>query len=109
MSKVETVILIIALCTAIAFVVFARPTARRPLICVTCGTEGETQTKTPGSIFIEIILWICFIVPGLIYSVWRLSSRGKVCRVCGSDLISVSSPRGQQLARNLGTGERGNR
>jgi hypothetical protein len=68
------------------------------VICSACGTRGESKTHTRGSFAIELILWLCFIIPGLIYSVWRLTSRRKVCRACGSsDLVPVNSPRGRKL------------
>ena len=55
--------------------------------CMTCGTDAEPKTQTRGSIVIEIVLWLLFIVPGLIYSIWRLSSRRPVCPACGSTAI----------------------
>ena len=67
-------------------------------ICPSCGTQGS-RSETRGSIFIEIILWLCFIIPGLIYSLWRLTTRHKVCRACGSSVIPLFSPRGQQMLR----------
>lgn len=68
------------------------------MICTKCGTEGKPTSHTKGSILIEIVLWICCIVPGVIYSVWRLTTRSKVCRTCGSaDLVPTSSPVGRQL------------
>jgi hypothetical protein len=45
----------------------------------------------------EIALWLFLILPGLIYSVWRLTSREKVCGICGGRMIPINSPRGQQL------------
>lgn len=61
--------------------------------CMTCGTSGLPKVITKGSIFIEIFLWLCLIVPGLIYSIWRLSSRHKACPSCGSPtLVPVASP-----------------
>lgn len=62
--------------------------------CVTCGHQGEPEKDTPGSIWIEVILWLCFLIPGLIYSVWRLNRRHEVCRACGSkELIPHDSPK----------------
>jgi DNA-directed RNA polymerase subunit RPC12/RpoP len=41
----------------------------------------------------EVLLWLCFIVPGIIYSVWRLASRYQGCQKCGSKrIIPVDSP-----------------
>ena len=69
------------------------------MLCSQCGTAGDTKTQTKGSILIEIVLWCCFLIPGLIYSVWRLSSRGTVCGACGgASLIPANSPVGRQLA-----------
>ena len=51
-----------------------------PLYCVTCGTTGRPKRVTRGSLLIELVLWLCFIVPGLIYSLWRLSTRHTACR-----------------------------
>jgi len=63
------------------------------MFCTSCGHEAPAQTKTRGSLAIEVILWLCFLVPGLIYSVWRLGSKYKACTSCGArSLVPVSSP-----------------
>lgn len=68
-------------------------------ICATCGTIGKPKTITRGSIFIEIILWLCFLVPGLIYSIWRLTTRRAACAACGeTQLIPLDSPAGKAAA-----------
>lgn len=62
-------------------------------LCLTCHAIGTPKTQTRGSIWIEIVLWLCFLVPGLVYSIWRLTTRQKVCRTCGSPtLVPVDSP-----------------
>jgi len=66
------------------------------LVCTACGHFGEPKEVTKGSGLIEIILWFFFIVPGIIYSIWRRSNKPKVCRVCGSTaLIPSTSPMAQ--------------
>lgn len=61
--------------------------------CMTCGTDGHTKTHTRGSILMEIFLWLLFLVPGLIYSLWRLTSKRKVCASCGSEhMVPPDSP-----------------
>jgi hypothetical protein len=71
-------------------------------ICQACGTIGKPTKRTKGSIWIEIILWLAFIVPGVIYSIWRLTTRQRVCRSCGSpSVIPVNTPMGQKLAREM--------
>lgn len=71
------------------------------MICQNCGTRGEPNTVTRGSITMEVVLWICFIIPGLIYSVWRLTTRQPGCPSCGqASMIGVDTPKGRQLIEN---------
>lgn len=73
------------------------------LICTRCYAVGQTKTKAEGSILIELVLWLCFIIPGLLYSLWRDSARKKVCSQCGcKDLVPVESPRGKMLIKENG-------
>ena len=68
------------------------------MVCPSCGTRGEPKTITRGSTLIELILWLCLIVPGLIYSIWRLTTRQKGCPACGAaGMIPVTSPMGKKL------------
>lgn len=74
-----------------------------PYICRTCGTIGQAKTVTKGNILIEVILWLCFLIPGLIYSVWRLTTRSNNgCYKCGAlEMIPVNTPIGQSLFKEL--------
>jgi hypothetical protein len=45
------------------------------MYCPNCGTWGSPKTYTKGSFALEVLLWLCLLVPGLLYSVWRLASR----------------------------------
>ena len=75
---------------------------RKPRICASCGSRTGTRLATRGSLWIEIVLWLFFLVPGLIYSIWRHASRQEVCRVCGSaELVPVDSPRGRELVERF--------
>lgn len=72
------------------------------MFCKSCGHEGEPASHTPGSILIELVLWLCFIVPGLVYSLWRLSRRRKVCSACRSaDIIPSNSPMARSLRKQF--------
>jgi hypothetical protein len=74
----------------------------KQLICRDCGTI-VTKPKTQGSFIMEVLLWCCFIIPGLIYSFWRLTA-AKKCSVCNSPrLIPLSSPMGQNVLHTLKT------
>jgi hypothetical protein len=62
--------------------------------CQTCGTIARPKRHTKGSFIIEVFLWLMFIVPGLLYSLWRLTTKSWVCPKCGSsDIIPLDSPK----------------
>jgi hypothetical protein len=70
------------------------------VVCTSCGFVGEPKAITRGSFWIEVILWLCFIIPGLIYSLWRLSSRHDGCPSCGqTTLIPATSPMATKFLR----------
>ncbi len=61
--------------------------------CMSCGMSGKPKTVTKGSIAIEIVAWFFLIIPGIIYSLWRLTTRHKACAYCGgTHLVPYNSP-----------------
>lgn len=70
----------------------------RERLCLTCQTVGIPKTATRGSIWIELVLWLCFLIPGLIYSIWRITGKTRVCRACGSQqLVPLTSPAARKV------------
>ena len=68
------------------------------MVCTMCGFHGVAKNNVRGSFLIELILWLCFAVPGLIYSIWRLSSKEKICSKCkNKSLIPIDTPMAQKL------------
>lgn len=68
------------------------------IICATCGYIGGAKTAAKGSGCLELLLWCLFIVPGLIYSVWRITNKPKICPKCQSTtLIPEDSPKGKEI------------
>jgi DNA-directed RNA polymerase subunit RPC12/RpoP len=61
--------------------------------CLRCGHEGRTKRELDGSGLIELVLWCTFLFPGLLYSLWRLSTKRYVCAECGNktDLVPIKS------------------
>jgi len=53
-------------------------------LCMTCGTVGKPKVMTKGSFGFEVALWLCFLIPGILYSAWRLTSKYKACKKCVS-------------------------
>ena len=75
---------------------------KKEMICTHCGYSGKTDLKVKGSFMIELLLWCCFIIPGLIYSIWRVSNKIVVCPKCkGETMIPIDSPMGQKLLGEL--------
>jgi hypothetical protein len=72
--------------------------ANEQVVCRNCGHVGKRRTTTPGSFLLEIVLWCCFLLPGLLYSAWRIAKRGKTCEACGSgDVVPADTPIGRKL------------
>lgn len=72
-------------------------------ICTSCGFVGSPKKITKGSILVELALWLCLIVPGLIYSLWRVSSRYEACPECrNATMIPTGSPMGKKLVGESG-------
>lgn len=70
-----------------------------------CGHRGYPKTVTKGALLIEMILWVTFLVPGVIYSIWRHSSRYQVCPSCGAPhMVLLDSSRGRDLQGTEGGG-----
>lgn len=76
------------------------PTGDR-MACTSCGHVGPTKTHTRGQFWVEVFLWLLLLIPGIIYTVWRLSSRTPACAVCGStQLVPEDSPVGRRIAKD---------
>lgn len=62
-------------------------------LCTTCGAKTNPVTLTKGSFGMEVLLWLLMILPGVLYSLWRLTSREKGCPNCRkATLIPIDSP-----------------
>ena len=74
---------------------------RGSMFCTRCHNVGTPKLVTPGSILVELILWLFILLPGLIYSIWRLTARHKACSSCGSkELVPLDSPAARQILGN---------
>lgn len=71
-------------------------------LCQQCLSFARGRRKTRGSFLMEVVLWLLFCVPGFIYSIWRVTTRYKVCEICQSTaLIPVSTPAAQELLSRI--------
>jgi hypothetical protein len=69
--------------------------------CPHCGTVAIPQYRKSGSTILEVLLWLFFLVPGIIYSIWRASTRCWVCPKCDhTGTIPVDSPNAQAALKD---------
>lgn len=67
------------------------------MYCPICGTVGTSKKYTKGTLGLEVLLWLCFLVPGVLYSVWRLTSRYRGCPSCKApNMIPADSPKARE-------------
>lgn len=72
--------------------------AAKEEICPNCGYKGKPKKLTKGTIWIEIVLWLFLIIPGVCYTLWRMTSKVLVCPQCKTaGMVTIDSPRGQKL------------
>jgi hypothetical protein len=73
--------------------------------CMACGDDFKSSSDKPlrGNTVIEVILWICYLIPGVIYSYWRRSEKFKsVCPVCHSNqVVPITSKAAIAHAKSL--------
>jgi hypothetical protein len=62
-------------------------------LCTVCGEVQVPIIAKKGSTGVAIIMWLLWLLPGVIYSIWRANSAHEVCPSCGSpQVIPVDSP-----------------
>ena len=70
----------------------------REQLCIHCGYVGTAKMLTDGDRTVEFFLWLCGLLPGLIYTLRRYRNRYPVCPECGArNLIGPNSPYAQKL------------
>lgn len=71
--------------------------------CTQCGSVAYPKNYTKGSFGIEILLYLLMILPGILYTLWRLTSKYKGCPKCHApNMIPVGSPIAQAALRGQG-------
>ena len=75
--------------------------AKKEMLCTTCGYQGKPKKKLAGNSGIELVLYLCLIIPGLIYSSWRSSAATMGCPECQSTMIPLDSPVAQKFLQDI--------
>jgi uncharacterized membrane protein len=77
--------------------------------CTSCGATGSPVVRMEGSNGMFLFLLLVFLLPGIIYAIWRSSTRRVVCSRCGNaSMIPLDSPLARISTRTAHTcqGER---
>jgi ribosomal protein S27AE len=62
--------------------------------CDRCGYLGNQRRYTKGSFGLELFLYLLMILPGVIYTLWRLTSKYKGCPKCATpNMMPATSPK----------------
>lgn len=72
----------------------SNPTDKPKYYCNACHNTSPTALRK-GNGWIELVLYLFYIIPGIIYSVWRRSDPPNVCPMCkapGLILASAAKP-----------------
>ena len=69
--------------------------------CAQCGYQGPAEPLAPGKMWMEAVFWVAFLVPGVIYSLWRLFRRQYLCPQCKSPDGAVTVAPGRKVAMVL--------
>lgn len=57
------------------------------MFCKECYEVAVPKTVTPGYFIIELVAWCFMVLPGLLYTMYRISNKKKVCAHCGSESV----------------------
>jgi hypothetical protein len=89
----------------IGYYIYSNYRMVKGLFCLNCGYNGKIKQRPRGSGLIELILWLCFLIPGLIYTAWRGHKKEYICPKCQSDHIvskkNIKAREYVEMSRNI--------
>lgn len=70
------------------------------IVCLKCFTRTSPDYALGGSGALELVLWLLFLLPGLLYSLSRITNAKQVCPTCKStDVVPSHTSRAQELIK----------
>ena len=85
-------------------------------ICSDCGSNGKPEKLIQGQFLMELLLWgsgilvilfskmlfgfwLIAMLPGVFYTIWRITTKYDGCKVCNSkNIVPLDSPKGKELS-----------
>ena len=69
-------------------------------VCMDCGCQRDPINAKRGLLVIELFMWLLYILPGVIYSIWRRVRKQQVCPNCRyPSVVLTSSSRAMDMLR----------
>ena len=74
------------------------------VVCLDCQSVAKSGKWKPEPFHLVrfagvLFLYLCYVIPGVLYTLWRIHTRPRVCRACESPrIVPEGSPRARQLA-----------
>lgn len=94
----EWIVLFLAILAIAIWLIIRNKSNAAEYICTRCGWKGRPKKGLNGNAAVELLLWLLFIVPGIIYTIYRGNNRPLICRECGAtEMVPLDSPRGREL------------
>ncbi|MDH5762415.1 MAG: hypothetical protein OEZ51_05490 [Nitrospinota bacterium] len=73
-------------------------------VCMECGCQRDPIDAKRGLLVIEIFMWLLYILPGVIYSIWRRVRKQQICPNCRNpSVVLTSSSRAMAMMRMMKT------
>lgn len=71
---------------------------KKEMLCLNCEHVGKPKRIPKGTFSIELLLYLCFIIPGLCYTIWRSRNVEDVCPKCKTaGMIPSDSPKAKKM------------
>ncbi len=74
----------------------------RKYLCMECGCQRDPIQAKRGFLVVELFMWLLYILPGVIYSIWRRVRTQQICSNCRTpSIVLTSSSRAMGMMRML--------
>lgn len=103
-SETITIVIIVGACVFFMYALFAVPfyyykqtehykkrmelfQKKLHIKCPHCGYEGPGKKIVKGSFAVEVVLWLFMLLPGMLYTAWRLVTSYFGCPKCSYNFV----------------------
>jgi len=70
-------------------------------VCMECSCQRDPIWVKRGWLIVEIVMWLLYILPGVIYSIWRRVRKQQVCPNCLNPTMVLTTSSRVMKARQL--------